>query len=181
MGSLGQPRRVDWESSTWSRAALLSLSCSQQLGAPLALWGRMKPQQRCRADAPRCTQPPTEQSLALGGGSGFGPGMLYCPAQMSEERIKARAETGRRILCSGDLAQEQSSGRFRHGVRGISRTCLRRPAPVPHHLTHSRRQSLALQPGRPGIYSQQVMPQHCEGHSWLPAACTAFGHPGSLP
>lgn len=45
-----------------------ALSRSQRLGAPLALRGRMKPQRCCRADAPRCTQPPAKQSLVPGGG-----------------------------------------------------------------------------------------------------------------
>lgn len=67
---------------------------------------------------------------------------------MSEERIKPRADGGgRRILCSRGLAQEQSRSRARRRGRGISRTCLGWPAPVSHHLTGSRRQSLAQQPG----------------------------------
>lgn len=116
----------------------------------------------------RSLPPPrsAEQNPALGWVSWLVPGVLYCPAQMSGERIKPRAEGGRRILCSGDLAQEQSCSRFRHGGRGISGTCLGRLAPVSHHLTHSRRQSLAQQPGRLGIYGQQVMhPSPAEGSS----------------
>lgn len=68
---------------------------------------------------------PLQNKAQRWGGSGLGPGTLYCPAQMSEERIKARAETGRRILCSGDLAREQSrpnSARSPRDFQNLSET-----------------------------------------------------------
>lgn len=56
--------------------------------------------------------PLQNKAWCRGGGSGLGPGTRYCPAQMSEERIQALAEARRRILCSADLAREQSGADF---------------------------------------------------------------------
>lgn len=74
--------------------------------------------------------------------------MLYHPAQVSEDRIKPQAGGGGEESFEGVLWLESkaTAGPSRwHEGRGIWRTCLGWLAPVSHHLTHSRRQSLAQQ------------------------------------
>lgn len=95
--------------------------------------------------------------------------VLYRPAQVSEDRIKPQAGGGgeESFVVVLWLESKAAAGpcQWCKG-RGIWRTCLRWLAPVSHHLTRSRRQSLAQQHGN---YCQQVT-----GTALLPGITTGI-------
>lgn len=74
--------------------------------------------------------------------------VLYHPAQVSEGRIKPQAGGGGEesfVVVLWLKSKATAGPAWWHEGRGIWRTCLGWLAPVSHHLTHSRRQSLAQQ------------------------------------
>lgn len=115
--------------------------------------------------------------------------MLYHPAQVSEDRIKPQAGGGGEESFEGVLwlKSKAAAGPCRwHEGRGIWRTCLGWLAPVSHHLTHSRRQSLAQQrrdirPTGDGHRQQRLLPGIAPGHHGAPApVCATRGIKGSF-
>lgn len=98
--------------------------------------------------------------------------VLYRPAQVSEDRIKPQAGGGgeESFVVVLWLESKAAAGPSRwHKGRGIWRTCLGWLAPVSHHLTHSRRQSLAQQHRdiRPtgDQHRQRLLPGITPGHT----------------
>lgn len=116
--------------------------------------------------------------------------VLYRPAQVSEDRIKPQAGGGgeESFVVVLWLESKAAAGpsRWREG-RGIWRTCLGWLAPVSHHLTHSRRQSLAQQhrdirPTGDRHRQGRLLPGIAPGHHRAPApVCGAKRDKGILP
>lgn len=115
--------------------------------------------------------------------------VLYRPAQVSEDRIKPQAGGGgeESFVVGLWLESKGTAGLSRwHKGQGIWRTCLGWLAPVSHHLTRSRRQSLAQQHRdiRPtgDRHHQQLLPGITPGHHGAPApVCGTKRDKGILP
>lgn len=115
--------------------------------------------------------------------------MLYHPAQVSEDRIKPQAGGGGEESFEGVLwlKSKAAAGPCRwHEGWGIWRTCLGWLAPVSHHLTHSRRQSLAQQhrdirPTGDGHRQQRLLPGIAPGHHGAAAPVCDKRDKGILP
>lgn len=115
--------------------------------------------------------------------------VLYHPAQVSEDRIKPQAGGGGEESFEGVLwlKSKAAAGPCQwHEGRGIWRTCLGWLAPVSHHLTHSRRQSLAQQhrdirPTGDRHRQHRLLPGIAPGHQGAPApVCGTRGIKGSF-
>lgn len=116
--------------------------------------------------------------------------VLYRPAQVSEDRIKPQAGGGgeESFVVVLWLESKAAAGlsRWREG-RGIWRTCLGWLAPVSHHLTHSRRQSLAqqhrdIQPTGDRHRQRRLLPGITPGHHRaLAPVCGTKRDKGILP